>query len=263
MSKSPKKLSSHANTSFQYEGTTIYTPPFDHPDIWTGNSTVMHEIASQMPSNSPPDVLICSVGGGGLINGICQALDTLDMPSPTVLAVETAGADSLAASLAADELVTLPRITSQATSLGCVRVTDTTYKYACRENVRSVVLSDGVAAMGCWRLADDERMMVELACGVNVALCYDGRLEKALGRPVRREDKVVIVLCGGSNVTSGMLCEWRSEYGSLLERELELQRTDSAYTSAEASPKTEACVTSELEVPVLQGIEVGSLEVRA
>jgi L-serine/L-threonine ammonia-lyase len=105
-------------------------------------------------------------------------------------------------------------------------------------------------------------MMVELACGVNVALCYDGRLEKALGRPVRREDKVVIVLCGGSNVTSGMLCEWRSEYGSLLERELELQRTDSAYTSAEASPKTEACVSSELEVPVLTGIEVGSLEVR-
>ncbi|KAG9206245.1 hypothetical protein G6514_004969 [Epicoccum nigrum] len=250
-----------------YEGTTIYTPPFDHPDIWTGNSTVMHEIASQMPAAAPPDVLICSVGGGGLINGICQALDSLDMGTPTVLAVETAGADSLAASLAADRLVTLPRITSQATSLGCARVTDATYKYACRDNVRSVVLPDSVAAMGCWRLADDERIMVELACGVNVALCYDGRLEKALGRPVRRDDKVVIVLCGGSGVTTGMLCEWRAQYEGALERELQLQRTasrtDSAYTSAEASPKTEACVPGGLEVPVLQGIEVGSLEVRA
>jgi len=107
----------------------------------------------------------------------------------------------------------MPGITSLATSLGCVRVTPQTYDYAQRENVRSVVLSDAEAAMGCWRLADDERTMVELACGVNVALCYDGRLEEALGRKVRPEDKVVIVLCGGSNVTFDMLAKWREEYG--------------------------------------------------
>jgi L-serine/L-threonine ammonia-lyase len=175
----------------------------------------MHEIAAQMPSSSPPDVIICSVGGGGLINGICQAMDDLNMHTPTVLALETAGAESLHAALQARELVTLSKITSQATSLGCSRVTDKTFKYGQRNNVKSVVLSDGEAAMGCWRLADDERMMVELACGVNVALCYDGRLEKVLGRPVRPDEKVVIVLCGGSNVTSKMLCQWRHEYSYL------------------------------------------------
>ncbi|XPS79377.1 Aspartate ammonia-lyase [Ascochyta lentis] len=246
-----------------YEGATIYCPPFDHPDIWTGNSTVMHEIAGQMPSGSAPDVIICSVGGGGLINGICQAMDDINMYTPTILAVETAGADSLAASLSAKEVVTLPKITSQATSLGCVRVTDRTFKYSQRSNVRSVVLPDSVAAMGCWRLADDERMMVELACGVNVALCYDGRLEKALGRPVKPDDKVVIVLCGGSNVTSGMLCEWREEYKHVVDDELESQRRDSAYISAEASPKTAPTVPSELAMPVIEGIEIGSLAVRA
>lgn len=248
-----------------YEGATIYCPPFDHPDIWTGNSSVMYEIASQMPSNSAPDVIVCSVGGGGLINGICQSLDDLNMTSPTILAVETAGAESLAASLHANQLITMPKITSKATSLGCARVTDKTYEYSQRGNVRSIVLSDGVAAMGCWRLADDERMMVELACGVNVALCYDGRLEKALGRPVKPDDKVVIVLCGGSNVTSGMLCEWRAEYAQELEKEAEqeLKRTDSAYTSAEASPKQCPTVPSDLAVPVIEGVEVGSVEVRA
>lgn len=246
----------------QYEGATIYCPPFDHEDIWTGNSTVMHEIAAQMPASSPPDVIVCSVGGGGLINGVCQALDDLNMHTPTILAVETAGAESLAASMSAKELITLSKITSKATSLGCARVTDRTFKYSQRPNVRSVVLPDGVAAMGCWRLADDERMMVELACGVNVALCYDGRLEKALGRPLKREDKVVIVLCGGSNVTSGMLCEWREEYKQIVDEELELSRRDSAYTSAEASPKTAPTVPSELAMPVIEGIEVGSLAVR-
>ena len=68
---------------------------------------------------------------------------------------------------------------------------------------------------GAWRFADDERMMVELACGVNVALCYGGRLEKALGRAVRPEDKVVIVVCGGSNISIEMLAGWKREFGDL------------------------------------------------
>lgn len=193
----------------------IYAPPFDHPDIWAGNSSIMHEIAQQMPGE-PADIIICSVGGGGLLNGVTIALDALSLSErTTVVGVETAGAESLAAAVRAGQLVTLPRITSQATSLGCARVTQMTLDAAQRENFRGVVLPDAEAAMGCWRLADDERIMVELACGVNVALCYDGRLEKALGRKVRPEEKVVIVLCGGSNVTVDMLSEWRSEYAYL------------------------------------------------
>ncbi|KAF1836628.1 tryptophan synthase beta subunit-like PLP-dependent enzyme [Decorospora gaudefroyi] len=246
---------------------TIYCPPFDHPDIWQGNSTLMHEIAAQLPGASAPDVLICSVGGGGLINGICQAMDSLSIgDQTTILAMETAGAESLHAALKAKELITLPKITSQATSLGCARVTSDTLRYAQRENVRSVVLPDAEAAMGCWRLADDERIMVELACGINVALCYDGRLEKALGRPVKPEDKVVVVLCGGSNVTSQMLCAWRNEYAYIEEETEERRRkSDSALGSETGSIKGEDvgmdCVPSEYTKPmVIEGIEVGCVE---
>lgn len=223
----------------------------------------MHEIAAQLPG-SEPDVIICSVGGGGLINGICQALDALHMRKPTVLAMETLGADSLNAALHAKQLITLPTITSQATSLGCARVTEPTFAYAQRSNVRSVVLPDAEAAMGCWRLADDERIMVELACGINVALCYDGRLEKALGRPVRPEDKVVIVLCGGSNVTSKMLCEWRSEYAYIEDETERRRRGDSALGSETSSVRdvdmgggAMGNVPSEYTKPmVIEGIEV-------
>jgi L-serine/L-threonine ammonia-lyase len=84
--------------------------------------------------------------------------------------------------------------------------------------VRSVVLSDAEAAMGCWRFADDEKSLVELACGVNLALCYGGRLDKALGRKVMPDDKVVIIVCGGSNVTTAMVEGWRQEYGYLDDR---------------------------------------------
>lgn len=226
----------------------------------------MHEIAAQMPGGSEPDVLICSVGGGGLMNGICQAMDDLNIHSTTVIALETAGAESLQASLKAREVITLDRITSQATSLGIARVTDATFKFAQRSNVRSIVLPDAEAAMGCWRLADDERIMVELACGINVALCYDGRLEKALGRPVRPEDKVVIVLCGGSNVTSKMLCEWRKEYAYIEEETKERKRQADSALGSETSSETGSVkdmvlgmenVPSEYSKPVvIEGIDV-------
>ena len=189
----------------------VYVPPFDHPDIWQGASSMVEEIASQM-SGAKPDAVVCSVGGGGLFNGVVQGLDKQRWGDVPVIAVETEGADSLHASLKAEKLVTLPGISSIATSLGATRVAEKAFEHGQRSNVKSVVLSDAEAAMGCWRLADDERLLVETACGVSVALCYDGRLKKLLP-DLTPESKVVVVVCGGSNVTLEMLAGFRREYG--------------------------------------------------
>ena len=50
-----------------------FVPPFDHPDNWEGNATTVREIVEQL--GSKPDVVVCSVGGGGLLNGIMQVID--------------------------------------------------------------------------------------------------------------------------------------------------------------------------------------------
>ena len=70
--------------------------------------------------------------------------------------------------------------------------------------MRSVVLTDAQAAMGCVRFADEERMLVEAACGVSLAAVYGGYVRKLLPR-VRENDRVVVVVCGGSNVSLEML----------------------------------------------------------
>jgi len=199
----------------------VYVPPFDHPDIWAGHSTLVDELRVQMNDmgEDAPDVIACSVGGGGLFNGIVQGVDAHGWDDTLTLGVETKGADSLAQALEKNELVTLPGITSQATSLGAIRVSERTFELASEGlasgKVKTAVFTDAEAAMGCWRFADDERILVELACGVTIALCYGGRLKKALGRPVRRDEKVVIVVCGGSNVTTGIMEQWRQEFGDL------------------------------------------------
>lgn len=203
----------------------VYVPPFDHPDIWDGHSSLVHELKRQLAdmhhtstllngkSHKAPDAIVCSVGGGGLFNGIMQGMDELNWSSQTkVVAVETDGAHSLNAALKAKEHITLPGITSIATSLGCPHVSAQTYKLAQRPNVRSCVLSDAEAVMGCIRLADDERLLVEPACGVSAALCYNGKLEEVLGHPVTPDMKIIVIVCGGSNVTLEQLAEWREEY---------------------------------------------------
>jgi len=194
----------------------IYVPPFDHPDIWQGHSTLVAEMEKQFGNEGAPDVIVCSVGGGGLFNGVMEGVEKAGWKDTTVLAVETEGAASLGESVKAGTHITLPGITSQATTLGAVRVSDRTWELASTsKQAKSVILTDAEAAMGSWRFADDERILVELSCGVNLALCYGGRLQKALGRPIRAEDKVVIVVCGGSGVSVDMINTWKQEFGHL------------------------------------------------
>ncbi|KAI4729472.1 tryptophan synthase beta subunit-like PLP-dependent enzyme [Aureobasidium sp. EXF-10728] len=198
------------NTLLPADPIGVFVPPFDHQDIWDGNATVMQEIASQL--GDKPDVVVCSVGGGGLLNGIMQELDHKKWNDDVqVLAMETKGADSLSQSLIAGQIVTLPRITSAATSLGVVRVAEKTFEYAQRPNVTSVVLTDDEAAKGCCLLAEHERMMVELTVGVNVPVCFDGFLQSLLAnkKTITKDSKVVLVVCGGNDISLDMLMAWR------------------------------------------------------
>ena len=186
----------------------IYVPPFDAEEIWDGNATMVQEIFEQLgPDSQIPDALICSVGGGGLFCGVMRGLEAANHPHLQVLAVETVGAHSLSLSLEKGELSTLPAITSIATSLGARTVAPQAFTYAQEHSVRSVVFPDSVAKEGCVRFADDERIMVETACGVGLALCYEGRLKKILP-DLRKTSIVVVTVCGGSNITAKMLDDW-------------------------------------------------------
>ena len=199
----------------------VYVPPFDHPDIWAGNATCIDEAIMQLKSEDPlgragrPDAVVCSVGGGGLLNGVMVGLDRHGWgDSVPVLAVETRGADSLAQSLHAKQLVTLPGITSIAKSLGAVRVAAQSFAFGQRENVHSVVFSDGQAARASWRFADDERIMVESACGASLAPCYEPDTLRPLIKGFGEDTRIVIIVCGGNNVSLEILEDYRRQFGA-------------------------------------------------
>ncbi|KAK4155451.1 tryptophan synthase beta subunit-like PLP-dependent enzyme [Chaetomidium leptoderma] len=207
----------------------VYVPPFDHPDIWTGASTLVDEIAADVMmggrfQGGGVDAVVCNVGGGGLLNGVMEGLERnrkrLGGSGGTkVLALETVGADSLHASVLAGELVTLPGITSIATSLGARRVSEKTWEWVQRAggDLVSATVTDKEAAMACVRFLDDARILIEVACGATIATVYNGDLRRHLGKDLTDEEwatrNVVLVVCGGSNTSWEILEKYKATYG--------------------------------------------------
>lgn len=205
-------------------GKAVYVHPFDHQDVWDGAETLVDELAVHFDKGLKKQIdgIMCSVGGGGLLCGVMQGVQKLKDSGrgrPVVVAVETVGGNSLNASVQAGELVTLPAITTIATSLGATRVAEQAFAWTRRagEGLVSTVVTDKDAVAAVSRFLDDERMLVETACAATIAAVYNGDLKRHLGKGLDNEEwaakNIVIVVCGGSNINLGMLEKYRKEYG--------------------------------------------------
>jgi L-serine/L-threonine ammonia-lyase len=182
----------------------VYVHPFDDPLLWDGHATLIDEVVH---AGVAFDCVVASVGGGGLLAGIVQGLRRNGLHHVPVIAVETEGAASFAATLAAGEPVTLPAITSIATSLGARRAMPRLLDLAREHEIISVVVSDKQAVQACTRFADATRVLVEPACGASIA-ALDVHPEV-----FERFRAPLIEVCGGMGVSLARLAQWRTDLG--------------------------------------------------
>ncbi|KAG9102606.1 hypothetical protein FRC06_001649, partial [Ceratobasidium sp. 370] len=80
----------------------VLVPSYDHPTLWDGHSTMVHEIARQLPRGIAPDAILCSVGGGGLLCGILRGVHDLGWDQTHIVTTETHGANAYHLSLLAN-----------------------------------------------------------------------------------------------------------------------------------------------------------------
>ncbi|PWN49403.1 hypothetical protein IE53DRAFT_363175 [Violaceomyces palustris] len=132
----------------QTGNSAVYIHPFEGEELVEGHSSIVQEIYDQMTGGGEvgdvggkvegePDMIVCSVGGGGLIRGIIRGIRNVaerrrrgrvgDFRAPRLVATQDFGADSFVQSInlfLEDEVknreshVTLEAITSKATSMG-------------------------------------------------------------------------------------------------------------------------------------------------
>lgn len=177
--------------------------PFDDPLLWAGHASMVAEVAQ---AGVKPDAVVLSVGGGGLLCGVVQGLRQQGWGDVPVLAVETQGADSLAQALAAGARITLPAITSIASSLGARQVCEQAFLLAQGQHpVRSVVVSDKAAVNACLNLLDQHRVLVEPACGASLAALQQVPQLFAGYR------NILVIVCGGATATLAQLQAWAAQ----------------------------------------------------
>ncbi len=173
--------------------TDAFIHPFDDPLLWDGHASLIAEAATQGPR---PDAVVLSVGGGGLMSGVLQGMHAAGWQDVPLVAVETAGADSLRAAVDAGRLVTLDAITSIAGSLGARRVCERALDWTRRHAVTVTTVTDADAIAACLKLADDHRLIVEPACGAALAAVL-----QRLAAPLQTAADVLVVVCGGACTT--------------------------------------------------------------
>lgn len=179
---------------------SAYIPPFDHPLLWRGHSTLVEELSRQC--NEVPDALVLAVGGGGLLLGVLEGLRRVGWNDTRVFAVEPERAAVLGPSLQANRVLELSRPQSIASSL-CVMRPAPSLVDACRgRRVSALTVSDEDSASACARFANEQGLLVEPACGVALAPIYNGHPALAGYK------NIVAIVCGGIVVTLNQLAEW-------------------------------------------------------
>ena len=173
------------------EGLT-YIHPFADPRVIAGQGTAGLEIMEQVPDC---DLVLVSIGGGGLISGVATAVKAI-RPETKVIGIEARGAPTLKASLAAGEVVTLPKIETRAVTLAPRRSAEINYGII-RDKVDEIVLvdDDEMRAAARW-LWFEHGLAVELSAAAAIAALMHDRVAVPQGA------KTVALICGAG--TDGM-----------------------------------------------------------
>lgn len=263
-----------ARKAVEAEDGAVYIHPFEGDDLVDGHSSIVEEIYQQVAESSQaskdegsaavPDMIVSAVGGGGFLAGIVRGISTRQSQSlssggpvlsPKLVGVQDFGADGFSQSMNAyhddpignaDAHITLPAITSLATSMGARKCSALTLKLA-RKYARygalddsfiatsrsgaveaesstrhgkyftGVVVEDAISGSATWQFNRDHQIMVEIACGAALAPAYQperllSKLVGSLPRPEGRKN-IVLIACGGSKIDQAMLEKYEKSYG--------------------------------------------------
>jgi len=173
--------------------------PFDDPEIVAGQAGAGLEAIRQLGDrNATADVMLCSVGGGGLIGGVALAFHYLS-PSTELVGVEPEGFDGMGASLARGVIETKPLGPSSICDGLMARQPGVAPFEAVRAaGVRGVTVSDKSVRKAMKTAFERLKLVLEPSGAATLAALLDGIVD-AKGRTV------LVVVTGGNVALSDFM----------------------------------------------------------
>lgn len=178
------------------ENDLSYISPYNDLDVIAGQGTIGLEIADQMGPGGV-DVVIVSVGGGGLVSGVATAIKSR-FPTAIIVGASPENDAAMAASVQAGHIVTPPSFpTLSDGTAGGIEPGAITFEL-CRDLVDTWVLVTEEEIRSALKLViDTQHQLIEGAAAVAVAAA--AKSGKAFAGK-----RVVIVSCG-ANISSAAL----------------------------------------------------------
>ncbi|MBO5363800.1 MAG: threonine ammonia-lyase [Clostridia bacterium] len=161
--------------------------PFDDEDVIAGQGTIALEILEQLHD---VEAIIVPIGGGGLISGIAYTVKTL-APSVKVYGVQSAGAPSMANSIADHKIEELTSVSTIADGIAVKRPGTLTYDLVDKYVDEVVTVTDDEISAAILALMEQHKLVTEGAGAVAVAAAMFGKVNVS-GK------KTVCLLSGGN-----------------------------------------------------------------
>jgi threonine dehydratase len=168
------------------EGLT-FVHPFDDPEVIAGHGTLGLELVEDVPD---VDVVVVSVGGGGLISGVASAVKAR-RPGCRVYGVEPEQSNAMSLAIERNEIVAIdPK--SVADGLGAPFAGAWTLAMCSRLLAGIVLLDDPTILAGMRFALERLKQVLEPAGAAALAAVLAGRI------PIADGERVAVVLSGGN-----------------------------------------------------------------
>lgn len=182
-----------ASQEYTKQHDASYIHPFNDPLIIAGQGTIGLEIYEQQPD---VDAVIVPIGGGGLIAGIAMAIKEMN-PKVRVIGVNAAGAASMVASRNANEIVSLPSVSTIADGIAVKTPGTLTFDIIQKYVDDIVSVTDTEIAHAAYLLLQRGKLLAEPAGVTSVAA--------ALFNKVDLKGKNVVPVVSGGNINMRLL----------------------------------------------------------
>src|SRR5512146_70989 len=164
-----------------------FVQPFDGDAVMAGQGTLGLELMEQVPEM---DVLVVSIGGGGMISGVACAIKEAN-PKVRVIGVQTARLASMQAAVRQGKPVTLPVASTLADGIAVRRAGERTFEMVQRYVDDIVTVEEDEIAAAILMLLEREKTLVEGAGAAPVAALLHRKLA-VVGK------NVGVVISGGN-----------------------------------------------------------------
>lgn len=167
------------------ENGAVFIHPFNDIDVISGQGTIALEIFEDLKD---VDIIICPIGGGGLLSGISLAAKAIN-PNVKIIGVQAEGANAMERSYKQGTLISIDSVDTIADGIAVKNPGTLTFEFIKKYVDNIITVTDEEIVDSLFLLSEKHKLLAEASGAVSLA---------ALSKLNVTDKKVVSIISGGN-----------------------------------------------------------------